>query len=89
MQPIELELIQLIKEADDAPQFRYNELLSKLAEEKITDAEHREFIELTTLAEAKNAERLKYLVQLAQLWQTSVHEVMDRLCIKPPPAIHD
>lgn len=69
-------------------QLRYSELLEKLAREKISRKEHKELLQLTALAEEKNAERLKYLVQLAQLWQTSVGEVMDRLGIKPPPAIH-
>ena len=85
----ETELLLKINEGlPEEVQLRYNELLAKLAGETITDAEHRELMELMPQVEAKSVERLKYLAQLAQLWNTSVDEVMGRLGIKPPPVIH-
>lgn len=85
----ETELLLKINEGlPEDRQLRYNELLSKLSKETITEPEHQELLQLIPQVEAKNVERLKYLVQLAQLWNTSVDEVMDRLGIKPPPVIH-
>ena len=85
----ETELLLKINEGlPEEVQLRYNELLAKLAEETITEEEHRELMELMPQVEAKSVERLKYLAQLAQLWNISVDEVMARLGIKPPPVIH-
>lgn len=85
----ETELLLKINEGlPEDIQLRYNELLAKLSEETATEAEHQELLQLLPQVEAKSVERLKYLVQLAQLWNTTVDEVMDRLGIKPPPVIH-
>lgn len=85
----EAELLLKINEGlPEEVQDRYNELLSKQAEETITEAEHEELTRLVPQAEAKTAERMKYLVELARLWQTTVDEAMERLGIKPPPVIH-
>lgn len=81
----------LVKINDGLPeqvQLRYNELLSKQAEETITEAEHEELMRSAPQAEAKTVERMKHLIELARLWQTTVDEVMERLGIKPPPVIH-
>lgn len=85
----ETELLLKINEGlPEKVQLMYKELLHKLTQETITEPEHQELLQLIPQMEAKSAERLKYLVQLAQLWNTSVDEVMDRLGIKPPPVIH-
>lgn len=81
----ETELFLKINEGlPEEVQMRYNELLEKLADESITEEEHQELIQLISQVEAKNAERLKHLAQLARLWNTSLREVMERLGIKPP-----
>ena len=85
----ETELLLKINEGlPEEVQLRYNELLVKQSEETITEAEHKELVQLIPRVEAKSAERMRYLIQLAQLWNTSVDEVMERLGIKPPPVIH-
>lgn len=85
----ETELLLKINEGlPEEVQLRYNELLIKQAQESITKAEHRELMELTPRIEAKSVERMKYLLELAKLWNTSVDQVMERLGIKPPPVIH-
>ena len=81
-------LLKINEGLPEETQLRYNELLKKLTEAKITAPEHKEFLQLTTQVEAKNAERLKYLFQLANLWDISVDDVMERLGIKPPGVIH-
>ena len=85
----ETELLLKINEGlPEAVQLRYNELLSKLSAESLTPPEHNELLLLVPKVEAKSAERLKYLAQLAKLWNTSVDGVMDRLGIKPPPVFY-
>lgn len=89
LSPEETELLLKINEGlPEEVQLRYNELLAKLSQETITGPEHQELLQLIPKVEAKGVERLKYLVQLAQLWNASVEEVMDRLGIKPPPVVH-
>ena len=85
----ETELLLKINEGlPEEVQLRYNELLIKQSEETMTEAEHKELVQLIPRVEAKGAERMRYLIQLAQLWNISVDEVMERLGIKPPPVIH-
>jgi len=69
-------------------QIRYVELNQKLVEEKLTPIEHQELLQLIPHFEAKQVERLTYLIQLAQLWETTVDEVMNRLEIKTPPVAY-
>lgn len=81
----------LLKINEDLPeevQIRYHELTTKSVEETLTEEEHQELLGLIPQVEAKSAERLKYLIELAALWKVSVDEVMDRLGITPPPVIH-
>ncbi|MCB0559849.1 MAG: STAS/SEC14 domain-containing protein [Lewinellaceae bacterium] len=80
-------LLKINEGLPEEVQLRYNELLAKLTSETITEPERQELLELPPRVEAKNAERLQYLVELAQLWSTTVDEAMDRLGIKPPPII--
>ncbi len=81
-------LLKINEGLPEATQLRYNDLLKKLTQGRLTEMERQEFLQLTSLVEAKSAERLKNLVQLARLWNTTAEEVMDRLGIKPPPVIH-
>ncbi len=81
-------MLKINEVLSEANQLRYNDLLKKLNQGRLTEMERQEFLQLTSLVEAKSAERLKNLVQLAWLWNTTTEEVMDRLGIKPPPVIH-
>ena len=69
-------------------QLRYNELIQRSVEGNLSKAEHLELTELIPKIEAKNVERLSYLVELAALWKCSIDEVMERLHIQTPPIIH-
>jgi hypothetical protein len=85
----EADLLLKINEGLPEPiQWRYNELLAKSLQKEMSQAEHEEFLGLISEAEAKSVERLKHLVELAELWNMSVDEVMKRLGITPPPVIH-
>jgi len=69
-------------------QNRYHDLSIKNVQETLTEAEHQELLKLIPQVEAKNIERLKYLIALAQLWKMSVDDVMKKLEIQTPPVIH-
>ena len=66
----------------------YNELNKKLLQEVLVVNEHQELKRLILIAEAKHVERLSHLVQLANLWNLTLDETMERLGIKAPPVIH-
>lgn len=69
-------------------QKRYNDLSDKSVRETLTEAEHQELLTLIPKVESKSVERLRYLVELSQLWNMSVDAVMEKLEIKTPPVIH-
>ncbi len=62
----------------------YHTLLEKSANETLTESEHKRLLKLIPLAEAKQVERLKYLIELAQLRNITVDELMEHLGIIPP-----
>lgn len=65
-------------------QQRYRELLKKLEGQIISEAEHQELTSLIPMIEAKDAERLKYLIELAQIRNVSIDGLMESLGIKYP-----
>ena len=58
---------------------RYKILAYKLENDTLTDIEHIEFIRLTTKDEKLRNERVKYLIELAQLRSISLFQLMDNL----------
>lgn len=60
-------------------QQRLDELREKLADERITDAEHEELLKLTQLAEAHNVAWLQALVELAQIRGVSPQKALQQL----------
>ncbi len=84
----ESELLMKINQGLSAEvQRRYDELMDKLRNETITSAERQELLRLIDQIEQADAERLQYLIELAQLRNVSVEELMAQLGIQPP-AIH-
>ncbi|MGB1241352.1 MAG: hypothetical protein ACPG49_02450 [Chitinophagales bacterium] len=81
-------LLKINEGLPNSLQSKYVELNQKLVEEKLTPVEHQELLQLIPQIEAKQVERLSYLIQLAQLWETTVDEVMNRLQIKTPPVAY-
>lgn len=69
-------------------QARYNELSLKSVQKKLTNKEHQELLAIIPQVEAKTVERLKYLIELAQLWNMTVDAVMEKLELQTPPVIH-
>jgi hypothetical protein len=62
---------------------RYDKLVVKCREGTLTPDEHKELISITDDMENLSAQRIKYLVELAQIRNTTVPELMDSLGIKP------
>ena len=58
---------------------RYKVLAEKLENDTLTDTEHTEFMILTTKDETLRNERVKYLIELAQLRGVSLAQVMKNL----------
>lgn len=61
---------------------RYHVLSYKLEAETMTEAEHDEFMRLTTLEEKLRNQRVKYLIELSQLRAVSLPQLMITLGLK-------
>ena len=58
---------------------RYAELMQKLEPDTISKIEHAEFMDLVTEEEELRNERVKYLIELAQLRNVPLLKLMDSL----------
>ena len=65
---------------------RYTELNAKLLDQTLTQEEHNELLSLVEIIEKADTDRLKYLLELAQMRNTSLDALMDQLGIQR--AIH-
>ncbi len=82
---IETELLRKINEGLPSEVWERFTILDKKQRGKgITVEEKEELFQLIDTMEMKDAERLERLIKLADVWQMSVAEVMDKLGIKPP-----
>jgi hypothetical protein len=64
-------------------QKRYDFLIKKRQAENLNQTEQEELLELTAYAENHNVERLKHLLELANLRNQTLDEVITALEIKP------
>jgi hypothetical protein len=62
----------------------YHDLIAKRRAATLTPAEYRELLRLTELVEARQAQRLGDLIELARLRGQTLDELMDTLGIQPP-----
>jgi len=65
-------------------QIRYKELNAKRKAETLTPNEHEELLHLIDQIELANAERVKYLAELARIRGTTLTALMQDLDIRPP-----
>ncbi len=63
---------------------RYEELSLKLLRREITEIERQELLEINAETEQFAADRIYYMIDLAEIWNTTVDDVMKRLNIHPP-----
>ncbi len=68
---------------DAAQTERYHVLVEKLELSTMTDAEHAEFDLLGNKEEKLRNQRVKYMIELAQLRAVTLTEVMESLGLKP------
>lgn len=61
---------------------RYAELNARLLDETLSEEEHNELLSLVETIEKADADRLKYLLELAQLRSTSLDALMDQMGIR-------
>ncbi len=77
----------LLKRINTPPPFeiqqRYNSLIDLRKQEKLTDGEYQELLELTTFTENLNVKRLENLLQLAKLRNISLDDLIEQLELKP------
>jgi hypothetical protein len=85
MPSAENDLLQkIVQTLPTTTQQRYNDLRSKLHAETLNTEEHQELLNLTDTIERFDAERLQYLLTLAQLRQISLPELLKNLNISTP-----
>ena len=80
-------LLKINQDIPPAARKRMNELIDKRQAKLISQAELEELIQLTDQSEELGVERLKCLIELAQLRNIPLDELMGQLGIKPVP--HD
>lgn len=64
---------------------RYRELIERRRAEILTPSEHAELLRLTEREEAMQAERVRYLAELARLRGASLRAVVEELGLRPAP----
>lgn len=81
----ERRLIQLINQAalNTEQRTRYAALSEKLQNASITEAEHQEFMALVELDEQLRNDRVKYLLELAQLRNIPLPKLLTDLGLEP------
>ena len=72
-------LMKINNAISPALQKRYETLLEKNREERITPIEHKELLKVIEKVEIKNAERLEHLIELSRLRNISLDELMNQL----------
>jgi hypothetical protein len=81
----EAELLRKINEGlPAAMQQRYDQLIAKRRAETLSDDAHAELLRLTESSEELMTRRVGYLVELAQLRQTTLKDLMRDLGIQTP-----
>ena len=85
LSPREKELLAKINQGlPKAFQKRYYTLVEKRREETLSKKEYRELLRLTDEVERLQAERVKWMVELSRLRNTSLARLMKELPIKTP-----
>ncbi len=77
-------LLEINKSFDDIVLQRYASLSQLMREDKLSEEEHQELMQLIDEVELADAKRLKAIVELANLRAITVDELMKQLNIHPP-----
>lgn len=77
-------LLKINHPVPDDLQQRYDELLARRDARTLISEEYEELLALTDQVETLEAERMKHLIELAQLRQVTLDELMNQLGLQPP-----
>lgn len=77
-------LLQINQGLTAEQQVRYEQLIEKRLAETLTSVEHQELMQLNQMIEQLNVARIKNLISLAQLRQTTLPQLMAELGIAEP-----
>lgn len=77
-------LLKINHPVPDDLQRRYDELLARRDARTLTSEEHEGLLVLTDQVEILEAERMKHLIELAQLRRITLDELMNQLGLQPP-----
>ena len=66
---------------------RFHELIALRREERLSELERRELVELADRVEAMNSRRLEWLLELARMRNVSLASLMETLGIQSPPYV--
>jgi hypothetical protein len=81
---VEAELLQKIsKGLSEKDWLSYHTLLKQRREDNLSNTAHQELAKLIDKIELANANRMKHLIQLAQLRNTSLRQLMTDLELRP------
>ncbi len=81
---VEAELLQQInKGLSEKDWIKYHTLLKQRKENNLSKTEYQDLVKLIDKVELANANRMRYLIQLAQLRDTSLRQLMVDLDLKP------
>ena len=77
-------LLEINQSLDEAVLQRYSSLNQLMRENKLSEEEYQELIQLIDKVELADAKRLKAIIELANLRAITVDELMKQLNIQPP-----
>lgn len=83
-------LIDRLKNGGPSAEIRKKQVkfLEKSLQGELTEVEHQEMMALMPDIDNWNIERAKLLIELANCWNISVQEVMERINLKPAPIVY-
>jgi len=86
----EKELIDKIKNGGPSAIWtdKYDQLSAKVVHGTITEQEHQNLLTMVPIAEKWSYERLKLLIELANLWEISLDDTCKHLDLKPRENIY-
>lgn len=77
-------LLNINQGVPTALQYCYNELINKRQNRQLTLQEYEELLQLTDQVEVLDAQRVEYLIELAQMWHKPLPLLMAELGIRSP-----
>lgn len=83
-------LIEKIKNGGPSQEYwkKHDDLVLRMARGTMTEAENKLLMDLLPISEQWTYDRLEMMIELSEIWGTSVDKVMERLNISPAKTIY-